>query len=123
MKTLMISTLCLLGLAACSGNGTSEGAAEKQLKEGPAAVAQRTVGLHTNIDYKQVGIVSVAAVDFSDSSLGCPQPGMAYLQVITPGHKIIAETSGPDGTQRFDVRVAGNHGLVCENRQKQKPSR
>jgi hypothetical protein len=123
MKNPMITTLCLLSLAACSGNSTAGDAAEKPVKEGPAAVAQRTVGQHTGIDYKQVDIVSVTAVDFSDSSLGCPQPGMAYLQVITSGHKIIAEISGSDGTQRFDVRVAGNHGLVCENRQKQPPSR
>jgi hypothetical protein len=91
--------------------------------EGPAAVAQRTVAEHTGTDYKQVAIVSVEAVEFSDSSLGCPQQGMAYLQVITPGHKVIAETTGADGAQRFDVRVTGKLGLICTNRGNSRPAR
>jgi hypothetical protein len=27
-------------------------------------------------------------VDWPDSSLGCPEPGMMYAQVITPGYQI-----------------------------------
>ncbi len=32
-----------------------------------------------------IRLVSVEAVEWSDASLGCPQPGMMYAQVITPG--------------------------------------
>ena len=43
---------------------------------------------------QSVQVVSVEAVDWSDSSLGCPQAGMMYAQVITPGYKIVLESGG-----------------------------
>ena len=33
-------------------------------------------------------------MEWSDASLGCPQPGMAYAQVITPGFRIALEAQG-----------------------------
>lgn len=43
---------------------------------------------------ESVQVVSVEAVDWSDSSLGCPKAGMMYAQVITPGYKIVLESGG-----------------------------
>jgi len=43
---------------------------------------------------ESVQVVSVEAVDWSDSSLGCPKPGMMYAQVITPGYQIVLESGG-----------------------------
>ena len=37
---------------------------------------------------------TVRAVDWRDSSLGCPKPGMAYLDVITPGHRVTLRANG-----------------------------
>jgi hypothetical protein len=37
----------------------------------------------------QIAIVAVESVQWRDSSLGCPQPGMMYAQVITPGFRVI----------------------------------
>ncbi len=41
------------------------------------------------IPSEAVQVVSVSAVDWSDTSLGCPQPGMFYAQVIVQGYKIV----------------------------------
>jgi len=41
-----------------------------------------------------VQVVSVSATDWSDTSLGCPQPGMFYAQVIVQGYKIVLMASG-----------------------------
>jgi len=57
-------------------------------------------------------ILSVEAMEFGDTSLGCPQPGMAYLQVVTAGYKVVAEYAG----KNFDVRVAGGRSLICDPR-------
>ena len=35
-----------------------------------------------------IAVVAVEETEWRDSSLGCPKPGMNYLQVITPGYKI-----------------------------------
>ena len=42
----------------------------------------------------EIAIVSVEPVEWSDASLGCPQEGMMYAQVITPGFLIILEAGG-----------------------------
>ena len=41
-----------------------------------------------------VQVASVSAVDWSDTSLGCPQPGMFYAQIIVQGYKIILSAGG-----------------------------
>jgi hypothetical protein len=39
----------------------------------------------------EITIVSIEVVDWSDSSLGCPQNDMMYAQAITPGYLIKLE--------------------------------
>ncbi len=41
-----------------------------------------------------IAIVAVEETEWRDSSLGCPKPGMNYLQVITPGYKITLAAHG-----------------------------
>lgn len=45
-------------------------------------------GLGNSITADQIKVNSIEAVDWSDSSLGCPVDGMMYTQVITPGYDI-----------------------------------
>lgn len=44
-----------------------------------------------SISMAQISLVEVTEVEWSDSSLGCPQPDMAYLEVITPGYRILLQ--------------------------------
>ena len=55
------------------------------------------------IDRSTIKVVLVEEVVWSDSSLGCPQPGMSYAQVLTDGMRIILEA---DGSQ-YDYRSGG----------------
>jgi hypothetical protein len=47
-----------------------------------------------NLNADQIRVIESKAVEWTDSSLGCPQPDMAYAQVITPGYWIILEADG-----------------------------
>jgi hypothetical protein len=47
-----------------------------------------------SIDISQTTWVETKAVEWGDSSLGCPQPDMAYAAVITPGYRIIIRANG-----------------------------
>lgn len=47
-----------------------------------------------SIDAEEVEIVSVEAVEWRDSSLGCPKPGQNYLSVITPGFRVLLKALG-----------------------------
>jgi hypothetical protein len=75
----------------------------------PASKAIHLVAEQTGAAAEQVKLISEEAIDFSDSSLGCPKPGMAYMQVVTPGHKVALEYKG----KTYDVRIAGGRGLIC----------
>lgn len=41
------------------------------------------------VDKEKIEVVSAKFVSWPDSSAGCPQPGMQYMQVITNGSRIV----------------------------------
>jgi hypothetical protein len=47
-----------------------------------------------NVPEAQIEVVSFEHTEWSDSSLGCPQPGQAYLTVITPGYLVFLKAGG-----------------------------
>jgi hypothetical protein len=49
-------------------------------------------------------LVSVEAVEWNDASLGCPQPGMMYAQVITPGYLVKVLVDGQPREVHTDGR-------------------
>ena len=53
---------------------------------------------------ENVQVRSVQAVDWPDTSLGCPQPGMFYAQVITLGYKIVLSTGDRQVEYHADKR-------------------
>ena len=104
-------------MSGCADTGPTDTpggiAAERPAKvaSGPEAVAVSTVATQTGLAPDQFNVISLDAVNFSDASLGCPQPGMAYPQVITPGYRVLVEGDG----RNFDVRVSGKRGRICDN--------
>jgi hypothetical protein len=44
-----------------------------------------------SITMAEIKVLESSEVVWPDSSLGCPQKGMAYLQVLTPGYLILLE--------------------------------
>ena len=61
---------------------------QKLIENAKVDLAQR---LSTSVT--EINLVEVAEVEWSDSGLGCPQPGMDYLQVITTGYLIIFQAN------------------------------
>lgn len=56
-------------------------------------------------------LVEVSEMTWPDSSIGCPQPGMAYLQVRADGARIVLEADG----RRYAYHYGGRRGLfLCE---------
>lgn len=68
---------------------------------------QQDLASRAGVSASQITTASVAAVSWPDSSLGCPQPGMMYSQLVTPGYRIILQANGQtyeyhtDRGQRF----------------------
>ena len=64
--------------------------------------------LHVSPD--EVTVLSVQKVTWSDASLGCPEPGMMYAQVLTPGYLVATQVNG--ATQNVHMNEKGQ-GTVC----------
>lgn len=64
------------------------------------------------VETEQIELVEFKAVVWPDSSLGCPQPGMAYTQVQREGYLISLRFEG----KLFDYHGGGNRApFLCEN--------
>ena len=90
------------------GQGASE-----QLTEQQRDVAQLAIdALAAELQIAKEGILvdTIRAVNWPDSSLGCPQPGRAYLEVVTPGHKVTLRADG----RVHVVHEAKGRAFVCE---------
>ena len=48
----------------------------------------------TGAESDAISVVSTEEVEWSDSSLGCPDPDAMYAQVITPGYLLVLESDG-----------------------------
>lgn len=53
--------------------------------------AKADLAENLNIGTDQIRLVETQTVNWPDASLGCPQPEIAYAQVITPGYWIVLE--------------------------------
>lgn len=64
------------------------------------------------ISAKEIILLEATSVVWPDASLGCPQEGMAYAQVLTPGYLIRLEF----GNQEFEYHAnKGTYIIYCEN--------
>ena len=65
------------------------------------------------IPYAAPVLVSFKPVEWSDASLGCPEPDLMYIQVITPGFRLAFEYEG----QRYEHHTNQDGGRVvaCES--------
>lgn len=64
------------------------------------------------VDLSAATVVLAEAVEWSDGSLGCPEPGMLYTQAITPGYHVVISVAGTE----YDYRAtdAGQVRLCAE---------
>ena len=63
-------------------------------RTGQADVAVADLAARLDVEADDVVVVSVDAVTWRDSSLGCPQRGFQYMQVLTEGVRIVLEVDG-----------------------------
>jgi hypothetical protein len=74
-------------------------------------VSKEDLAERLNVGIGQVRFMSIQAVVWPDASLGCPQPGMMYAQVLTPGYRIILKVDGQEYFYHTDEEDAL---MLCE---------
>ncbi|MGQ9598702.1 MAG: hypothetical protein ACUVWZ_04735 [Anaerolineae bacterium] len=73
--------------------------------------AKEDLSQRIQIPSERIAVQSVEAVQWRDSSLGCPEPGMYYLMVITPGYRIRLEADG----RIYEYHTSETRVVFCEN--------
>lgn len=102
------------------GSKTIEKKGERDTEIPPELLSQVISDLagRLGVSPEKVEVLAVKKVRWKDRSLGCPEKGAVYLQVITPGFRIILKARG----REYDYRVAGQgyfklcEGELTENR-------
>ena len=84
--------------------------------EAPEAVeaARQFLARHLEIPADEIELISVESVNWPDTSLGCPQPGHFYAQVITPGYRMRFEAHGREYQVHTDR--TGRQVVLCTGR-------
>jgi hypothetical protein len=65
-------------------------------------LVKRDFARRTGIPEAGIIIKKLEAINWPDTSLGCPEPGKMYAQVITPGYRITVAGGGVEGTYHTD---------------------
>jgi hypothetical protein len=73
---------------------TSEPSGIVQVPESLLAGVIEDAASKQNVGVVAVTVLSGQAVDWADGSLGCPEPGMSYVQVLTPGYLVLVDAGG-----------------------------
>jgi len=84
-------------------------------EDGRRSVSQARQDLlgRLNVASDKISLVKAEAVQWPDSSLGCPESGMMYAQVITPGYRVVLEYAG----QAYEYHAGNNRVTLCEPKQ------
>ena len=77
------------------------------IEKAKADLAQRL-----SIAASQINVVEAKEIFWPDSSLGCPQPGNAYSQIVTAGYLIRLKANGSEFEYHANIH---NYIFYCEN--------
>jgi len=65
------------------------------------ALAKKDLARRRDISAERIALKHIEDVDWPDASLGCPEEGKAYAQVIMPGYRLVLS----DGIRYFEYHT------------------
>jgi hypothetical protein len=96
--TRLLILLSALSLTACGGQGETD---TLRIPQGVPREAQSLtvraiadLAERKDVPLDEISLKSVEPTEFPDASLGVPEPGRSYAEVITPGYVIKLEHDG-----------------------------
>lgn len=110
-STISAILLVFFAIAPVQAINDAAPAQSSAAKEAAARLAVDTLSKKLSVEPDKIEVVHMAAMEWPNSSLGCPRPGMEYLQVITPGWLALLQT----GKKAYRVHIGNKRAIVCEN--------
>jgi hypothetical protein len=127
-KTTWIIIIVIVALAAIAAffflNQPTEKPATAPAPNIPAElqpIAEKAIGLAAStfhVKPEEVQLLSIEAVQWGDTSLGCPQEGQMYAQQLTSGYLATVDVGGK--THAVHMNEQGQ-GVVCPPEQAKPP--
>ena len=85
--------------AAPVGEPVNTAAMPREVRRAVVADAARRF----RVDENSVVLTRAEQLTWSDGSLGCPQPGQVYTQMLVPGYRVVAKTVAGELTYHTDT--------------------
>src|SRR5688572_9102107 len=104
----ILATAWLIAVPAFSPTVTSAQQG-RQTTADAESLARQTLAARLSVPADRLTVVSVAAAQWRDSSLGCPERGMRYTPSLSSGHAVTLR----NGEQIFVVHVSAGRAVVC----------
>jgi len=76
----------------------------------PRDQAVADLAARLNVPASEIEVISEEAVVWPDGSLGCPQPGMNYIQILIEGYRVILAYDG----KTYDYHAGRSSVILCE---------
>jgi hypothetical protein len=104
--TVLVRTALAIALVLVLGVVPTVGHAAVPLEfQTPVAAALRDAATRLNVDPEQVQVNRLERHEWLDGSVGCPQPGMYYVQVMTPGYLVLIVGAGKQLEYHTDTQA------------------
>jgi hypothetical protein len=108
---MLIATLLLTPTLPFAQDTPIGGTPPDAAKERARAVDRAKAHLAETLKLIEQDIVLESAKEtrWPNSSLGCPEKGMMYAQMVTPGWTVVLKAQG----RSYEVHVAGKRAVTC----------
>ncbi len=109
LAAALVVGACVPSGTPLAGPGVAPGPSPSVVAPRPEAqpavdAALRDAASRLGVPSGQLTAERVERREWSDTSLGCPQPGMLYAQVVTPGYFIVVSGAGRQLEYHTDTR-------------------
>jgi hypothetical protein len=110
LRPLRYIGILVISLAGCAVD-TRDAAVAGDDKAAVVQTAKQDLAKRLKVPERSIELVGpVEEVTWPDASLGCPEPGMLYAQVLTPGYRFKLQSGG----KIFDYHAGGGAVKLCE---------
>ncbi len=77
------------------------------------SAAREALSASLGVSSSQIELLSVEEVMWGNTSLGCPEPGKQYAEVIVPGFRVIFEYEGQK--YEYHTNIDGSMVVTCQD--------
>jgi hypothetical protein len=86
---------------------------QKPATERLFGLAREDLASTLSVEMAKIELVEAQSMEWHDTSLGCPEPGKLYAQVITPGYRLTLSVDGKLYVYHTDE---GHQAVRCDEK-------